>query len=424
MTANVPADRFVTTADILAAIKGHEPDVLDALNIRWRDGKPHVTCPYRDHDDNNPSWRWDDRKKRACCSCTPSASILDVVMKVEGIDLAQAKVRTAELLNRSDLIRERRRKKKGEGGSFFPRKNAATAQHPGCTLAAYAKAKGLPAQFLRSVGLSEIKLNGIPVVRIPYFDATGAEAAVRFRIALDGKDRFRWRKGSKPCLYGLNRLGDGREIIIVEGESDVQTLWQHGFAALGLPGAGNWNEQRDAPLLAELTTIYIVIDSDRGGDAVMGWLCRSSIAPRVRLVRLQGAEDPSALYLSCPDGFRAAFRRALDQAEPYQAIADREAEAEAAQAREAAGDLVLRAGHSRPLCCGAGASRPRWRGQEREGVVLGADDAAFRAARIGRGQGAVERRQVLHRRGCAEVLCSDRILVAHRDERASACLLG
>jgi hypothetical protein len=191
------------------------------------------------------------------------------------------------------------------------------------------------------MGLSEFKLNGIPVVRIPYFDATGAEASVRFRIALDGKDRFRWRTGSKPCLYGLNRLGDAREIIIVEGESDAQTLWQNGFAALGLPGAGNWNEQRDAPLLAELTTIYLMIEPDSGGDAVMGWLRNSSIAPRVRLVRLQGAKDPSALHLADPDGFHAVFRRALDQAEPFQAIADREAEAEAAHAREAAGDLIL-----------------------------------------------------------------------------------
>jgi putative DNA primase/helicase len=214
-------------------------------------------------------------------------------------------------------------------------------QHPGCTLAAYAEAKGLPVEFLRSLGLSEFKLNGIPVMRIPYFKTTGAEAVVRFRIALDGEDRFRWRKESKPCLYGLNRLGDAREITIVEGESDAHTLWLHGFAALGLPGASNWNEERDAPLLAELTTIYIVIESDRGGDAVMAWLRRSSIAPRVRLVKLQDTKDPSALYLADSEGFRAAFRRALNEAEPYQAVVNREAETETAQAREAAGDLLL-----------------------------------------------------------------------------------
>jgi hypothetical protein len=44
-----------------------------------------------------------------------------------------------------------------------------------------------------------------------------------------------------------------------------------------------------------------------------------------------------------PGGFRAAFQRALDEAEPYQETADREAEAEAAAAREAADDLVLEA---------------------------------------------------------------------------------
>jgi hypothetical protein len=337
------ADRYVTTAAIRDATKRRETDILDSLGIRWRDGKPHIACPYPEHADKNPSWRWDERKARAYCTCIEgSHSILDVLMKVESTDCDAAMIRAAELLKRPDLIREgRAHKKRGGGGDIPPHQHCNAATPAGCRLADYAVAKRLPADFLYSLGLSEIRYQGAPAVKIPYLAADGAEAAVRFRIALEGNDRFRWRKGSKPCLYGLNRLGDAREIIIVEGESDAQTLWQHGFAALGLPGAANWNEQRDAPLLAELTTIYIVIEPDRGGDAVMIWLRRSSIAPRVRLLRLLGAKDPSALYLADPGGFRAAFRRTLDLAEPYQAIADRKAETEAAQAREAAGDLVL-----------------------------------------------------------------------------------
>jgi hypothetical protein len=339
------ADREVATGDLRAAVEGRETEVLDGLRIPWRDGKPHIRCPYPEHVDNHPSWRWDERKKYACCSCTSSASIFAVLMKVEGIDFEAAKVRTAELLNRSDLIRERGRKKKREGGSSTPGNNTATAQHPGCTIAVYAEAKKIPVEFLRSVGLSEFKLNGTPVLRIPYFDASGAEVAVRFRIALEGKKRFVWRNGSKTCLYGLDRLTDARTagyVMLVEGESDCHSLWQHQLPALGLPGNTNWNEERDAPLLGEIPVIYVVIEPEQSGNGVLKWLSRSAIAPRARLVRL-AVKDPSALHLSVdgdPERFRSELQAALNAAEPYQAMAEREAAAEAAKAKEAAGHLI------------------------------------------------------------------------------------
>jgi hypothetical protein len=148
--------------------------------------------------------------------------VLGVLMGVYGIEVDAAKVRAAELLKRTDLIRERvRRKKKREGGGDIPpeqQRNGATPAS--CRLADYAAAKRLPVEFLQSLGLAEIPYQGAPAVKIPYLATDGAEAAVRFRIALDGKDRFRSRKGSKPCLYGLNRLGEVREVgyvVIVEG---------------------------------------------------------------------------------------------------------------------------------------------------------------------------------------------------------------
>src|SRR5262249_41249992 len=45
---------------------------------------------------------------------------------------------------------------------------------------------------------------------------------------------------------------------------------------------------------------------------------RSAIAPRVRLVKMPyGLKDPSALYLSNPAEFSAAFQKALDEAESF-----------------------------------------------------------------------------------------------------------
>ncbi len=59
-----------------------------------------------------------------------------------------------------------------------------------CTLEAYAEAKGLPPDFLRSLGLSDQKYVDMPAVRMPYVDRDGHEQAVRFRIALYGDDKF------------------------------------------------------------------------------------------------------------------------------------------------------------------------------------------------------------------------------------------
>ena len=158
--------------------------------------------------------------------------------------------------------------------------------------------RGLPVNFLKSLGLSQFTYDGKPALRIPYWGAAGEELAVRFRIALEG-DRFRWKAGAKPCLYGVNRLADAQKagmVVLVEGESDCHTLWSHGIPALGIPGATNWREERDAPLLHGVETIYVVVEPDRGGKAVKEWLSRSSIRPRVKLLHLP-VKDPSALHL-------------------------------------------------------------------------------------------------------------------------------
>ena len=121
-------------------------------------------------------------------------------------------------------------------------------EEAGLTLDDYARAKALPVDFLKSLGVSQSTFGRTPAVRIPYFGTAGEELAVRFRIRLEG-DRFRWQPGNKLCLYGQDRLAKAQQIghvVLVEGESDCHTLWYHGIPALGLPGAANWREDRDA----------------------------------------------------------------------------------------------------------------------------------------------------------------------------------
>ena len=102
------AERWVATRAIQEAVRGRESEILQAVRIPWDDGAGHITCPYPDHADDNPSWRWNERKARAHCTCIGrSHSIFDVVMRREGIEFEAAKIRVAEILGRHDLIKAR-----------------------------------------------------------------------------------------------------------------------------------------------------------------------------------------------------------------------------------------------------------------------------------------------------------------------------
>ncbi len=194
----------------------------------------------------------------------------------------------------------------------------------GITLTQYAQHKILPVDFLRGLGLSDITYQESPAVRIPYYDESGNEAAVQIRIGLKKNDqyddRFRWRKGSKTCLYGRNRKPNEKYRILVEGASDCHTLWYHGYSALGIPGADNWKEERDAHCFGEIERIFVLIEPDQGGEAVKKWLADSSIRDRVYLVTVNGFKDPSALHIDNPEKFKERFQAALDGAIPWNEV--------------------------------------------------------------------------------------------------------
>jgi hypothetical protein len=160
-------------------------------------------------------------------------------------------------------------------------------------------------------------------------------------VALNG-DRFRWKSGNKPYLYGLNRIGDARAagyVVLVEGESDVHALLHHGIPAIGLPGATNWREDRDAKYFDGIETIYIVIEPDKGGDSVCKWLAQSAIRTRAKLLQLP-AKDPSAMHIADPIGFKEAWQTALLEAIPWTAIEAKERASDQAEAWNVCDDLA------------------------------------------------------------------------------------
>lgn len=190
----------------------------------------------------------------------------------------------------------------------------------GCTLAEYSVAKGLPEDFLKSLGIKQQKYAGQQVLSIPYKDENSEDKAIRYRTALTKSpkkdNRFKWKKGAKPLLYGLWRLESGPSVVLVEGESDCHTLWHNEITALGLPGASNFKEERDAKHFEQFDKIYLVREPDKGGETICKKLSESSLAEKIFVVTLEGANDVSELYLQDQDNFFDRFHTAIEAATP------------------------------------------------------------------------------------------------------------
>ena len=306
-TLPAKARRATTTAPSAAMQR-----VLDRAKNVKKNGRGWVaTCPA--HDDKNPSLSIKEGSDgRALLICRSAGCPVEKIAGEWGLTLA-------------DLYADSR---------------STPAAASGCTLGQYASSKQLPREFLERLGLAQITRNGAPAVRMPYRSVAGEEIAVRFRCALskaqDGADnRFAWRTGAKPCLYGQERIALARSagyVVLVEGESDCHTLWLHDVPAIGLPGASAWKESRDAAVVADIPTIFVIVEPDQGGAQVMAWLATSAIRDRVRLIHLSAAKDASGLYLDDPGRFRERWDQAMKAARPW---ADVESEAAARERDDA-----------------------------------------------------------------------------------------
>src|SRR5215208_4664482 len=296
-------------------------EVLGRLAVVSRNGEKAMSfCPAHD-DRTNPSLSLKAQDGKLLLNCFAGCRPEDIVSEIG--------------LNMKSLFVE------GGGGSSIPPNTPARlhaqSENPhtngqnerasgdarsehSCTLGDYSKEKGLTEDFLRGLGLRDVTYLDKPAVRIPYPDEEGQEAAVRFRVSLDGPEKFRWRSGDKPRPYGLSLLEESRKagyVVLVEGESDCHTLWCHEIAALGIPGTSNWRDGW-ASYLDGIEKIYALIEPDHGGDTLRENLTGcEAIRERLYLLELGEHKDPSALHLADPDRFKERFEVALEDAKPW-----------------------------------------------------------------------------------------------------------
>jgi len=206
------------------------------------------------------------------------------------------------------------------------------------SLAAYAAAKHLPEDFLRTVfNISERKLNQHASLRMPYLDAEGAELCVRLRISLDGRDKFRMAAGSRLSLYGLWQLDkDAEDVLLVEGESDTQTLVYHGIPALGVPGATNWRREWVQHLAGR--TVYAWQEPDEAGAKFIAKI--GADVPDLRVIAAPAAyKDISAAHIAGED-VPALIARLKAASQPYAELRAETLGETARQAARVAGRLL------------------------------------------------------------------------------------
>ncbi len=308
-------------ATFLDALACGQAGCTCARAVRQRRGYTH--CPA--HDDSRPSLSVTEKDGQILFRCRAGCSQESVIFALSERGLWS--------------------KRKEKGGLHIPPRNSANLHTSGLTVAQYAAAKKLPEEFLRRLGLTDMHLQGVPAVRIPYPDPDGSEASVRFRLALDG-DRFRWKSGSKVMPYGRDRLTAARdrgEITLVEGESDCHTLWLHDEPAEGFPGASTWQDPWAADLEG-IPIIHLVQEPGGAGEALVARLAALPLRGRVRVITEATlmAKDVSALYLDDPARFKERWAAAKAAAEPLVGILRRESEACHRAAAEAAGPLTLK----------------------------------------------------------------------------------
>lgn len=246
-------------------------------------------CPF--HDDQKNSFSVNLKTGQwHCFSEDRGGNFIDFWAELNGVDTKEA---YKQILEKYGKLEEPKQDKKPK------------QKYKNYSLAEYTFTKHLPEDFLKDTcGITTAKdKDGSQYLKMPYFNEENTTPIFRKRY---GDKEFRWSWGSsgKLILYGDWRLPELRKTgwaVLVEGESDTQTLWYLKVPALGVPGASNFNA-RMVPKLQDLK-LYIHQEPDQGGQTFLAKVCRilkeEEFLGEVYTWSCKqfGVKDPSELYL-------------------------------------------------------------------------------------------------------------------------------
>lgn len=235
-----------------------------------------------------------------CFSCEEEGNFVTFVSKIKNIDTKEA---YKEILKMIGEYRETKDNKPEEKKQF--------------TIEDYAELKKLPVDYLKEKwGLSNTRYK--TSINMPYYN-DGIIVATRIRAA---NKTFRWNKGAKLCPYGLDHIRSNKNkkyIVLVEGESDTQTLFYYKINVLGIPGASTFKSEW-IETIREFDRIYIHDEGDNGGQVfknkILEELKAQKIKKEVYIIRCNtvGCKDPSELHIK-NDNFKDLWKKVIETAE-------------------------------------------------------------------------------------------------------------
>lgn len=248
--AEVELDRLVDyKTEYCSAIKKHKitGDNLTGL------------CPF--HDDRNNSFSVDLKTGMWKCHAEDrGGNFVTFYAELHGLDTKEA---YKEILERYGVTSEPKEKEK-------PKQKSKDGLKP-YTVQQYSFEKKLPEDFLKDQCCLETKKDrdGVQYIHIPYFREDRSLATYRKRY---GEKQFRWKYGAGKdlCMYGMWKMEQIRKagyVVLVEGESDSQSMWYMEISTLGVPGASMMKAEW-ATCLQDLK-VYIHVESDGGGETFL-----------------------------------------------------------------------------------------------------------------------------------------------------------
>ena len=265
-------------------------------------------CPF--HEDSKPSLSVNLRTGMYhCFACGASGNYIQFVAQKYGISSKDA---YKKILDDNGLGTAKKAVSKA-------------AASGGYSVAEYAMEKRLPVEWLKEhCQMSPGKDKSGPYLKIPYMGTDGQERTFRKRYPKGASKRFAWKYGAgdQLCMYGMWRMESIREngfVILVEGESDSQTLWNMGFPALGIPGANMFKTEWANDLSG--LVLYIHVEPDKGGETfyqtMMRKLSDAGFEGTIKTFSVGplGVKDPSELWCRDGDEAKAKLQNLLDQAE-------------------------------------------------------------------------------------------------------------
>lgn len=239
-------------------------------------------CPF--HDDSNPSFSIDITSgKYHCFGCEEKGNFIGFKAKLENLDTQSVYKELCELY---DIP--------------IAEKSSVYSENEAFCLETYSKNKMLPQVYLERIWKLSNHKKGI---KIPYYDEKENLVATRYR---GENKKFRWEKESKIIPYGLQRFKSFNSydyIILVEGESDTQSLALAGLPVLGVPGATMF--KTEWLKYFNNKKVYIHNENDTGGIIFRNKICEAFYKRNNNIEIYEftcndvGCKDPSDLLKKC-----------------------------------------------------------------------------------------------------------------------------